>query len=79
MFKQGVMFILECDLLTLVLTSPAGDGVALAGAAAHQLEVLLGDLEVFPGAVLLAHCSVHHPLEYVLLGHSRLQVLQITC
>lgn len=26
----------------------AGDGVTLGGTAAHQLEVLLGDLQVFP-------------------------------
>ena len=30
--------------------SPSGNRVTLAGAAAHQLEVLLGDLEMLPEA-----------------------------
>ena len=55
--------------------SPSGNRVTLACAAAHQLEVLLGYLEMLPRAVLLAHGGIDHALEYVLLGHRRLEVL----
>mmetsp|Transcript_34611 Transcript_34611/g.87565 ORF Transcript_34611/g.87565 Transcript_34611/m.87565 type:complete len:572 (-) Transcript_34611:381-2096(-) len=53
----------------------AGDGVALALARAHQLEVLLRRLEVVGGALGLADARVHHALQDVLLRRGGLQVL----
>ncbi len=53
----------------------AGDGVAVAGGAAHQLEVLLRHLQVLLGVGLLAHGSVDHALEDVLVGLRRVHVL----
>mmetsp|Transcript_38089 Transcript_38089/g.84857 ORF Transcript_38089/g.84857 Transcript_38089/m.84857 type:complete len:522 (-) Transcript_38089:342-1907(-) len=53
----------------------AGDGVALAGTGAHQLEVLLGSLLVLLAVVQLSNAGVDHSLEYVLLRRGGLQVL----
>ncbi len=60
---------------------PPRDGVALARARAHQLVVLLGELEVLLGVLVgLAHGDVHNRFDDVLRRGGGLQLLhEIVC